>query len=131
MRFKIALLATVALTTTSAWAANHDVVLSGPGATTFTPNSVDALVGDTITFTSNSGGFHNVASDDPAFPFVCAVDCAANSGGTNVAWTAVVTVPDTAAHKDIQFYCQVHGVNLMSGFIHVTNPVDLQSFSID
>ena len=131
MRFKIALLATVLMASSPAWAVNHDVTLRGPGSTTFTPNSVDVLVGDTVTFHNNAGGFHNVASTDAAFPFQCSVDCVSNNNGSAANWTAVVTVPDTAAHKDVQFFCQVHGAQLMSGTFHITNPVDLQSFSID
>jgi plastocyanin len=114
-----------------AWATNFNIQLSGPSATTFTPNSVDVQVGDTVTFINAAGGFHNVASDDPAFPFQCAVNCSTDNGGSNANWTAVLTVPETAAHKDIQFYCQIHGASVMSGMLHITNPVDLQSFDID
>jgi plastocyanin len=131
MRSKIAFLATMLLTTAPAWAANFDIHLSSPTSTTFTPNNVDVLVGDTLTFINDNGGFHNARSDDPAFTFRCAVDCGANGGASNAAWTDVVTVPVTAAHKDVQFYCEFHGVALMSGIIHITNPVDLQSFEID
>jgi plastocyanin len=113
-----------------AMAANHDVHLTS--GTAFTPNSVDnVLVGDTITFINDAGGFHNVQSDDAAMTFKCAVNCTTDNNGSNASWTAVVPVPATAAHKDIPFYCQVHGAAIMSGVIHITNPVDVQSFEVD
>jgi plastocyanin len=131
MNNRTALLAVaLSLGISPAMAANHDVHLTS--GTAFTPNSIDnVLVDDTITFINDAGGFHNVQSDDPAMTFKCAVDCTSNNNGSNANWTAVVTVPASAAHKDIAFYCQVHGAAIMSGVIHITNPVDVQSFEVD
>jgi plastocyanin len=131
MNAKTALIAVaLSLGISPAMAGNHDVHLTS--GTAFSPNSIaDVLVGDTITFINDAGGFHNAVSTDAAFPFRCAVDCGANGGGSNANWTAVVTVPATAAHKDIPFFCEIHGAALMSGVIHITNPVDVQSFEID
>ena len=46
---------------THAKAVDHVVHVGGAGLV-FTPSSIEALVGDTVTFI-NDGGFHNVASD--------------------------------------------------------------------
>lgn len=133
MKSPIALLATALLASGSASAANHNVTVGGNGQLVFTPSSLDVLVGDTVTFT-NAGGFHNVAStnQDPnsGFTFRCAVNCTDNNEGSNAAWSAVITIPESAGHSDIPYLCEVHGQQ-MSGILRVTNPVSLQSFEVD
>lgn len=133
MKPQLALFAASLLASTSAWAANHNVAVGGSAGFVFTPASLDVLVGDTVTFT-NAGGFHNVASTNQnpgaGFTFRCAVDCAGNGGGSDATWTAVITIPESAGHSDIPYLCEVHGQQ-MSGILRVTNPVSLQSFSID
>ena len=114
-------------------ATDHVVHVGGSGLV-FTPSSVDALVGDTVTFI-NDGGFHNVVSD-PGAPmgFRCANGCdgVGTGDGTplGTAWTATITITPAAAHSSVPYHCEVHG-QIMSGSISVTNPVDLQSFEID
>lgn len=133
MKTPIALLAAALLAPACVWAANHTVTVGGSAGNVFTPSSLDVLVGDTVTFT-NAGGFHNVASvnQDPGagFTFRCAVDCTSDNAGSNASWSAVITIPPSAGHADIPYLCEVHGQQ-MSGILRVTNPVSLQSFSID
>jgi plastocyanin len=94
----------------------------------FVPSSLTIHVGDTVTFT-NAGGFHNVAADDGSFR--CARGCDGVNGGDGTpngsAWTDSITF-NTAG--GVGYHCEVHGAQ-MSGVLHITNPVDLQSFDID
>ena len=121
---------------THAQAVDHVVHVGGAGLV-FTPSSIEALVGDTVTFI-NDGGFHNVASDAGApMTFRCANGCDGDAVGPadgtpsgTVGWTATITISPAAAHSSIGYHCEVHG-QTMSGTISVTNPVDLQSFDID
>jgi plastocyanin len=121
------------LTATQAHAVDHVIHVGGAGLV-FTPPNVDALVGDTVTFT-NDGGFHNVASDAGApITFRCAAGCDGNGGDgsiSNAAWSATVTITQAAAHSSVGFHCEAHQASGMVGSINVTNPVDLQSFEID
>ena len=116
-----------------AWAIDHTIHVGGAGLV-FTPSNIEALVGDTVTFV-NDGGFHNVASDAGApLAFRCANGCDGNGGSgdiSNAAWSATITISQAAAHGSIGFHCEAHQASGMVGSISVTNPVDLQSFSID
>jgi plastocyanin len=120
--------------TPHAQAAEHVVHVGGSGLV-FTPSSIEALVGDTVTFT-NDGGVPNVISDVGApMTFRCANGCdgVGTGDGTpsgTVGWTATITISPAAAHSSVGYHCEVHG-QVMSGSITVTNPVDLQSFDID
>lgn len=116
-----------ALAVTPAWAANHDVHLSGMS---FTPSDLTIDVGDTVTFI-NDGGTHNVTADNGRFR--CAEGCDAGganatSGGdgkgycgpygggcppvgkpgdpSSARWT--VTLPFAAAGT-VGYHCEVHG----------------------
>jgi plastocyanin len=136
MRILPSLLAAASLLAfaTYAQAADHVVHVGGSGLV-FTPSSVEALVGDTVTFI-NDGGFHNVISDVGApMTFRCANGCDGVGTGDGtpsgaVGWTATITISPAAAHSSVGYHCEVHG-QVMSGNITVTNPVDLQSFDID
>lgn len=135
MNSKHALLAAALLLTTApAWAATDHIVHVGGASLVFTPASTDALVGDTVTFV-NDGGFHNVVSDTGApFAFRCAAGCDGDGGSgtpSGASWTSTITILPAAAHGTINFHCEVHQTSGMVGNISVTNPVDLQSFSID
>ena len=110
-------------------AENH-VVQVGGGNNAFSPPNTDVMVGDTVTFT-NAGGEHNVASmSDAPFAFRCSIDCSANGGVSNAAWSSTITIPPEAAHRTIGFYCERHGFS-MSGTLTTTNPVDLQAFEVE
>jgi len=115
-----------------AFAVDHPVHVGGSGLT-FTPSSVDVLVGDTVTFI-NDGGFHNAASDPGApISFHCSAGCGASPVGdpNGSAWTATVTITAAAAHRTIGYHCDAHQASGMVGTINVTDPVELQSFRID
>jgi len=117
-----------------AWSANH-IVNVGQGGSVFVPNTVNATVGDTITFNNvgASPGFHNVRSDG-FFTFRCANGCDGAGGDgspSSTNWTSTVTL--SAAGSEV-FYCEVHGGpngQGMAGTLNVTLPVELQSFEVD
>ncbi len=131
---KIALLAaSLLLSSTSALAANH-VIQVGGGGLVFSPATINVAVNDTVTF-ENAGGFHNAVSD-PGSPitFRCANGCDESGGNgtpSNSAWSGTITITPAAAHSSIGYFCEVHEGQGMVGTINVTDPVDLQSFSID
>lgn len=82
----------------------------------FSPRTINANVGDTVTFV-NAGGTHNVAADDGSFR--CANGCDGSGGdgnpnGSN--WSSTITL--TAAGT-IGFHCEVHGAMGMTGTINV------------
>ena len=112
------------LASASTYAADHRVTVGGTYQSgpytyplmSFSPSTIDANVGDTITFV-NAGGFHNVAADDGSFR--CANGCdGAGGNGTpsDSAWTSTVTLD---AAGDIGFHCEVHAGSGMTGVIHV------------
>jgi|SRR5690242_10810474 plastocyanin len=117
-----------------AWSVDH-VVNVGQGGNVFVPSTVNATVGDTITFNNvgASPGFHNVRSDG-FFTFRCANGCDGAGGDgspSSTNWTSTVTV--SAAGSEI-FYCEIHGGpngTGMSGTLNVTLPVELQTFEVD
>lgn len=131
----ILLVAACALASAPALAADH-VVHAGGATLTFNPSTIEALVGDTVTFV-NDGGAHNVASDAGApITFRCASGCDGDGAGGNgdvsaVAWSATITITQAAAHSSIGYHCEAHQSRGMVGSINVTNPVDLQSFEVD
>lgn len=118
-----------------AWSADH-IVNVGQGGNVFVPSTVNARVGDTITFNNvgASPGFHNVRSDGPTFTFRCANGCdgaGGNGAPSSTNWTATVTV---SAAGTGTFYCEIHGGPNgagMAGTLNVTLPVDLQSFDVE
>jgi plastocyanin len=135
MRKTSSLLTALALATAAvpAGAVGHTIHVGG-GGLVFTPSNIEALVGDTVTFV-NDGGFHNVASDAGSpLSFRCANGCDGSGGNgdiSNAAWSATITISQAAAHGSIGFHCEAHEGAGMVGSISATNPVDLQSFSID
>lgn len=116
----------------SAWAANHTVAVGPGGTLIFSPANLSIVAGDTVTFTSDGTGIHNVASDAGAVTaFRCANGCdGAGGDGTpsGAAWSSTVTFPTPGT---VGYHCEVHVSLGMVGTITVTVPVDLQSFSID
>ncbi|HEY6939845.1 cupredoxin domain-containing protein [Dokdonella sp.] len=131
--FSSLVLAVLATAAGPACAMDHTIHVGGAGLV-FTPSNIEALVGDTVTFV-NDGGFHNVASDAGSpLSFRCANGCDGSGGNGNVSnasWNATITITAAAAHGSIGFHCEAHEASGMVGSISVTNPVDLQSFSID
>ena len=117
-----------------AWSVDH-VVNVGQGGNFFVPSTVNATVGDTITFNNvgASPGFHNVRSDG-FFTFRCANGCDGAGGDgspSSTNWTSTVTL--SAAGSEV-FYCEIHGGPNgagMAGTLNVTLPVELQSFEVD
>jgi plastocyanin len=103
---------------------------------TFTPATINASVGDTVTFTNvgSPAGFHNVRSDGPTMTFRCAQGCdgaGGNGAPSSTNWTSTITLTTAGS---ITFYCEVHGApngTGMAGTINVTLPVELQSFEVD
>ena len=118
----------------SAWAANHTVAVGPGGTLVFSPANLSIAAGDTVTFTSDGTGIHNVASDAGAVTaFRCANGCDGDGAGGNgtpsgAAWSSTVTFPTPGT---VGYHCEVHLSFGMVGTITVTVPVDLQSFSID
>ena len=96
-------------------------------------------VGETITFTNPGGGFHNAHSADANFSFSCGKTGCTAAGVAAGPWTAVVTVPASAAGHTITFICDAHGAIIngqgagMAGTITVAAAqlaVELQSFEV-
>jgi plastocyanin len=117
----------------AAWSVDHPVTANTN--LTFSPTSVNAQVGDTITFTNVGApaGFHNVRSDGPTMTFRCANGCdgaGGNGSPSSANWTSTITLTTVGT---IAFYCEIHGApgQGMSGTINVTLPVELQSFEVD
>lgn len=126
------LILVLGLTSTVALAAPHAVAVGPGGTLTFSPATLNIAAGDTVTFSSDGTGFHNVASDAGAVTtFRCANGCdgaGGNGAPSGAAWTATVTF---ATPGTIGYHCEVHQGLGMVGTINVTVPVDLQSFEID
>lgn len=122
----------LALASSASWAAPHTVTVGAGGTLAFSPPTLNIAAGDTVTFTSDGTGFHNVASDAGAVTtFRCANGCDGAGGDGNPsgsAWSATVTFPTPGT---IGYHCEVHAGLGMVGTINVTVPVDLQSFEID
>ena len=115
-----------------ALAVDHPVSV-GSGGFNYSPQTVNANVGDTITFT-NAGGFHNVATDPGAAQsFRCANGCDGAGGNGNLSgslWSATVTLTTVGT---IGYHCEQHGTpgNGMFGTIIVATPVRLQKFDVE
>jgi plastocyanin len=118
----------------TAWSIDHPVTANTN--LTFTPATINASVGDTVTFTNvgSPAGFHNVRSDGPTMTFRCAQGCdgaGGNGAPSSTNWTSTITLTTAGS---ITFYCEVHGApngTGMAGTINVTLPVELQSFEVD
>jgi plastocyanin len=120
--------------TTSALAVNHNVAVGqnsqGMNALAFNPSSLTINVGDTVTFTNNSGGMHNAHSTSGPTSFQCSVDCVSNNAPNTSAWSDVVTFN---AAGTVAYQCDLHGPQFgMTGTITVQAlPVRLQSFDVE
>lgn len=121
----------LALASTAAFAVDH-LVTANPNLT-FTPQFLTINAGDTVTFT-NTGGFHNVASDPGAVTsFHCSTACGASPIGdpNGALWSQRITFPDPGT---VGFHCEAHGQagSGMFGTITVSpTPVELQSFDVE
>jgi plastocyanin len=120
------------LATTSALAVNHNVAVGqnsqGGNALAFNPSTLTINAGDTVTFTNNSGGFHNAHSTGGPTSFQCSVDCVSNNSPNTSAWSDVVTFPTAGT---VTYQCDQHGGMGMTGSITVQPmPVRLQSFDV-
>jgi plastocyanin len=104
----------------SAWATPHTVAVGPAGALTFSPAALNIAAGDTVTFTNDGTGFHNVSSDAGAVTtFRCANGCDGAGGDgapSGAAWSATVTFPTAGT---IAYHCEVHGSMGMIGSITV------------
>jgi plastocyanin len=123
------------LATTSALAVNHNVAVGqnsqGINALAFNPSSLTINAGDTVTFTNNSGGFHNAHSTGgpAADAFQCSVNCASNNTPNSSAWSDIVTFTMAGT---VTYQCDQHGGMGMTGTITVQAlPVRLQSFDVE
>lgn len=133
---KIAFLAAVffALSTAPTFAANNFTVQVGQNslgqnALAFNPATLLIQPGDTVTFTNNSGGFHNVDSTSGPTAFHCSVDCVSNNGPNGSAWSDTVTFPTAGT---VTYRCDQHFDSGMTGSITVqAMPVTLQSFDVN
>ena len=128
---ELGLLVLAACMPVSVLAANHNVTVGGAAGNVFTPSTVSAQVGDTITFT-NAGGFHNVASDDQgqSWSFHCSDTCGSGGTPSATAWVAVVNITSSMP-TSLGFHCDAHQALGMVGTINITVPVELQSFDIE
>ncbi|HKE49188.1 MAG TPA: plastocyanin/azurin family copper-binding protein [Rhodanobacteraceae bacterium] len=112
------------LALTSAWAEDHRINVGGMdggyygGALlAFTPSSVNAHVGDTVTFVNLGYAPHNVVADDGSFRCANGCDGAGGDGTPSAAgWTSTITLNNAG---DLGFHCEVHGSMGMTGVIHV------------
>lgn len=104
----------------SAWGTPHAVAVGPGGKFIFSPAALTIAAGDTVTFSSDGSGFHNVASNSGAVtPFRCANGCdgAGGSGApSGEAWSSTVTFPTAGT---IGFHCEVHAGIGMTGSITV------------
>ena len=123
--------ATLALASTGALAVNHTVT-ANPNLT-FSPQFLTINAGDTVTFT-NTGGFHNVASDPGAITsFHCSTACGASPVGdpNGALWSQTITFPTPGTAG---FHCEAHGQAGSGMFGRITvspTPVELQSFDVE
>ena len=88
--------------------AKTSIVIVGGQGLTFSPQTLDIDVGDTVTFL-NFGGVHNVVADDGSFR--CAHGCdndghGGNGSATGQLWSVSVDFP---VPGKVGYFCEVHG----------------------
>ncbi len=112
------------LVSAHALGATGHVVNVGGAMNVFTPQTIDADPGDTVTFI-NKGGFHNVVADDNSFR--CARGCDGDGqGGSGSAssslWIVSITVTKPGKRG---YFCEIHGAPGvgMFGTINVSGTV--------
>ena len=115
------------LAATTLWAEDHHITVGGSTGggiydypiLMFTPSSVNARVGDTVTFVNAGGAPHNVVADDGSFRCANGCDGAGGNGAPSAAgWTSTITLSEAG---DLPFHCEVHGSMGMTGVIHVAD----------
>ena len=92
----------------------------------FNPPVIDIAAGDSVTWTNDSEGVHNVQADDGSFR--CANGCDGQGGdGTPAsnAWVVTLTFPDVAV---VPYFCELHGTAGGVGMSGVINVLDLLIF---
>jgi plastocyanin len=96
-----------------AWAADHQVTLSG---LSFSPSALTINQGDTVTFTYAGGSMpHNAVADDGSF----------NSGSaSSSAWT--YTTPAFNTTGAFRYYCVIHGA---PGGVGMSGTITVQSYN--
>ena len=103
------ILAPLLIGTVPAWATNHTVMVGqntlGQNALTFNPPTLTITAGDTVTFTNNSGGLHNVHSTSGPTSFHCSVDCVSNNAPNTSAWSDTVMFPTAGT---VNYQCDQH-----------------------
>ncbi len=97
---------------------NHQVITNG---LTFVPDDLTIATGDSVTFTNDDQGLHNVNADDDSFR--CANGCDGD-GGNGDPSTALweFTLPFDVA-GDVPYHCDVHVGAGMTGIIRVIEDV--------
>ena len=83
-------------------------VVVGGQSLSFSPQTLDVVAGDTVTFL-NFGGVHNVVADDGTFR--CAHGCDNDGhGGSGAAsaqlWSVSIVFPNAGT---VGYFCEVHG----------------------
>ena len=89
--------------------------VAATAANTFTPSTVNLVVGGTVTFANSGGGLHNVATGN----WSCAVGCSdqGGNGGTSTAgWSFMRTFPTVGT---VNYVCDEHSGQGMTGSIIV------------
>lgn len=103
MNIRICLCTLVAIAT-PLLAEEHQVVVSN---FSYTPSELTIQVGDSVTWT-NQSGTHNVQADDGSFR--CANGCDGDGGNGDPAsneWSFTLTFDEPA--ELIRYFCQLHG----------------------
>ena len=89
-------------------AKDYFVIAGGSAGLAFSPQTMDIVAGDTVTFL-NFGGLHNVVADDGSFR--CAEGCDNDGhGGTGAPSSQLwsVTIPFSSAGT-VGYFCETHG----------------------
>jgi plastocyanin len=108
-RFSIALL-TVLCLALAASTAQADQAVTTTLDNQWSPSTVNVGIGEKVTWTNSSMGFHNLVFDDGSLTYPAAPDASA--------WTTSRTFPNAGTYK---FHCGFHG-KAMSGSV-VAQPV--------
>ncbi len=89
--------------------------VTATAANTFTPSTVNLVVGGTVAFANSGGGLHNVATGN----WSCAAGCSDQGGNgapSTAAWNFTRTFPTVGT---VNYVCDEHGGQGMVGSIIV------------
>lgn len=98
-----------------AGATTFSVAVGANGGFSYSPSQLTIQVGDTVTWTNDSGTPHNVTADDGSFRCANGCDDTGGHGSPTSSWTASRTFHDAGV---IHYHCEVHGF-AMAGTITV------------